>query len=216
MDEKPWFKGTVQRKLTANREVFHSHWMCSGEPAISPHSYTVLLVQWSTRLLPIMRDPCSIPRGVLMWSRDSPVSIVSLHWWPRCDWSLWPCLRRASDQTVTRPSCRQCNNSNWSHTGLLSWFHACCRSPFWLHNRHCRLLGGALWRACNLTAFIHSSTGTVVHPFASHHKGTRFNPQGVLTWNGDSPVSLSRYTIVIIFFKIYMLALSRYSLIFYF
>ncbi len=37
--------------------------------------------------------------------------------------------------------------------------------------------GGTLWRACNLTAFIHSSTGPVVHPFASLHKGPRFNPQ---------------------------------------
>jgi hypothetical protein len=35
-----------------------------------------------------------------------------------------------------------------------------------------------LWRACNLTAFTHSSTGPVVHPFASHHEGHRFNPQG--------------------------------------
>ncbi len=31
-----------------------------------------------------------IPWGVLMWNRDSSVSFVSLHWWPRCDWSLWP------------------------------------------------------------------------------------------------------------------------------
>jgi hypothetical protein len=38
--------------------------------------------------------------------------------------------------------------------------------------------GGALWRACNLTAFTHSSTGKVVHPFASHHEGPKFNPQG--------------------------------------
>ncbi len=38
--------------------------------------------------------------------------------------------------------------------------------------------GGALWRACNLTAFTHSSTGQVVHPFASHHEGPKFNPQG--------------------------------------
>ncbi len=37
---------------------------------------------------------------------------------------------------------------------------------------------GALWRACNLNAFIHSSTSPVVHPFASRHKGPRFNPQG--------------------------------------
>ncbi len=39
-------------------------------------------------------------------------------------------------------------------------------------------LGGALWTACNLTAIKHSSTGPVVHPFASRHEGPRFNPQG--------------------------------------
>ncbi len=38
--------------------------------------------------------------------------------------------------------------------------------------------GGALWRACNLTAFKHSSTGPVVHQFDSRHEGPRFNPQG--------------------------------------
>ncbi len=27
------------------------------------------------------------PGGVLMWNRDSPVSVVSLHWWPPRDWS---------------------------------------------------------------------------------------------------------------------------------
>jgi hypothetical protein len=37
-----------------------------GAPAISLHSYTVPLVQWSTRLLPAMRHPGSIPREVLM------------------------------------------------------------------------------------------------------------------------------------------------------
>ncbi len=49
-----------------------------GEPAISLHTYTVSLVQWVNPLLPIMRDPGSIPRGVLMWNWDSPVSVVSL------------------------------------------------------------------------------------------------------------------------------------------
>jgi hypothetical protein len=38
----------------------------SGDLAISLHSYTVPLVQWSTRLLPVMRDPCSIPIGILV------------------------------------------------------------------------------------------------------------------------------------------------------
>ncbi len=36
-----------------------------------------------------------------------------------------------------------------------------------------------VWRACTLTAVKHSSTGPVVHLFASHHEGPRFNPQGV-------------------------------------
>jgi hypothetical protein len=38
--------------------------------------------------------------------------------------------------------------------------------------------GGALWRACNLTALTHSLTGPVGQPFASCHEGPRFNPQG--------------------------------------
>ncbi len=84
-----------------------------------------------------------IPRGALMWNQDSPVSNVSLHWWPRRDWSsLWPHLRRASSQSVTRHSCRQCDNPTWSHTAFLSRFHARCRSPFRLHSWS-RLLGGS-------------------------------------------------------------------------
>ncbi len=52
-----------------------------GEPAISQHSYHVSLVQGTTYLLPVMRDPGSIPRGVLTWNWDSSVSVVSLHNW---------------------------------------------------------------------------------------------------------------------------------------
>ncbi len=81
------------------------------------------------------------PRGVLMWNRNSLVSVVSLQWWPRRDWSWLPCLRRASSWTVTRPSCRQCDNPTWSHTALLPRFHARCRSSFQLHNQHNQLLG---------------------------------------------------------------------------
>ncbi len=106
-----------------------------GEPAISLHSHHVPLVQWTTCLLPVTRDLGSKPLGGLMRNWDFPVSVVSLHWWPQCDWSfLWPCLRRASSRTITRPSCRQCDNPTWSNTDLLSRFHARCRSPFWLHN----------------------------------------------------------------------------------
>jgi hypothetical protein len=40
--------------------------------------YHVSLVQWTNHLLPAMRDPGSIPRGVLKWNRGFPVCIVSL------------------------------------------------------------------------------------------------------------------------------------------
>jgi hypothetical protein len=80
--------------------------------------------------------------GVLMWNRDSPITIVSLHWWPQHDWSLWPRLRGASSRTITRPSFQQCDNPTWSHTVFLSKFYAHCRSSFRLHNWHSQLLGG--------------------------------------------------------------------------
>ncbi len=83
------------------------------------------------------------PRGILMWNRDSPISIVSLYWWPWCDLSLWPRLRRASSRTVTWPSCWQCDNPTWSQTALLSRFSAHWRSSFQLHNWHSQLLGGS-------------------------------------------------------------------------
>ncbi len=102
---------------------------------------------WSsglTCLLPVTRDPGSNPLGGLMWNRDFPVSNVLLHWWPRRDWSfLWPHLRRALSRTITRPSCRQCDNPTWPHTAFLSRFHARCRSPFRLHNWQSRQLGGS-------------------------------------------------------------------------
>jgi hypothetical protein len=123
--------------------TLHKYQRWCGETAISLHSHHVPLVQWTTHLLPITRDPGSNPLGVLMWNRDSPVSVVSLLRWPWGDWSfLWPRLRRASSRTSTRPLCWQCDNLTWSHTALLSRFHARCRSPFQLHNRQSRLLGG--------------------------------------------------------------------------
>ncbi len=41
-----------------------------------------------------------------------------------------------------------------------------------------KLVIRGLWRACNLTAFIHSLTGPVGQPFASCYEGPGFNPQG--------------------------------------
>jgi hypothetical protein len=163
-----------------------------GEPAISLHSYTVPLVQWSNCLLPVMQDSGSIPRGVFMWNRDSSVSVVSLQWWPRCDWSLWPRLRRASSRTITRPSCWQFDIPTWSHTALLSQFHACCKSSF----RASQLTQSAAEREpCGEPAIsLHSYTVPLVQwstCLLPVMRGPGSIPRGVLMWNRDSPVSVS-------------------------
>ncbi len=162
--------------------------------------FILTMSHWSSGLpvcFPSQGTQVQIPRGVLMWNRDSPVSDVSLHWWPRRDWSsLWPRLRRPSSRTpITRPSCRQCDNPTWSHTAFLSRFHARCRSPFRLHNRRSRLLGGALWRACNPTSFSPCLTGPVDYLFASRHKEQRFkSPGGYLCETGILLLAMSRYS----------------------
>jgi hypothetical protein len=120
----------------------------------------------------------SIPRGVLMWNRDSPVSIVSLHWWPRRDWSSWPHLRWALSRIVIRPSCQFSDNPTWSHQLFCPGLKLAAGPPSGFTTDIVGCWGGALWRACNLTAFIHSSTGPVVHPFASCRERPAFNPQG--------------------------------------
>ncbi len=118
-------------------------------------------------------------------------SDVSLHWWPQRDWSsLWPRLRRASSRTVTRPSYRQCDNPTWSHTAFLSLFYARCRSSFWLHNRHSRLLGGSPVESLQshfILTMSHWSSGL---PICFPSQGTQVQiTRGVLMWNWDSPVS---------------------------
>ncbi len=50
-----------------------------GEPAISLHSHHVSMVQWTTCLLPVTRDPGSNLQGGTYVKPDSPVSVVSLH-----------------------------------------------------------------------------------------------------------------------------------------
>ncbi len=131
------------------------------------------------------------PGGVFMWNRDSPVSDVLLHWWPRRDWSFWPHLRRASSWTVTRPSCRQCDNHTWSHTALPSQFHARCRSSFRLHNWHSRLLWG---EPCGEPAIsLHSHQVSLVQ-WTTRLLPIMMDPGsipggGVPMWNWDSSVS---------------------------
>ncbi len=54
--------------------------------------------------------------------------------------------------------------------------------------------GGALWRACNLTAFTPCFTGPMDYLFAPHHEGPGFNPQqGYLYETWILLLVLSRY-----------------------
>ncbi len=148
---------------------------------------------WSSGLtlcFPSQGTWVSKPLGGLMWNRDSPVSVVSLHWWPRRDWSSWPRLRRASSRTITRPSCRQCDNPTWSHTAFPR-FHTRCRSPFRLHNRRSRLLGGSPMQILQSLSILTMSQWSSGLPVCFPPQGTQVQiPWGVPMWNQDSPVSV--------------------------
>jgi hypothetical protein len=102
------------------------------------------------------------PRGVLMWNRDSPDSVISLHWSPPK-----PSLGCCADNVIIPVDLTQLFCPSFILAGGPP-------SSFTTDIVGC--WGGALWRTCNLTA--HSSTGPVVHPFASRHEGPGFNPQG--------------------------------------
>ncbi len=149
----------------------------------SLHSCIVPLVQWSTRLLPILRNPDSIPRGYLC---ETGILLLALSRYigdpdviDHCG-LVWgglhpePSLGCHADNVIIPLDLTQLFCPSFTLTaGPSSGFTT-----------------RALWRACNLTAFTHSSTGPVVHQFASCHEGPRFNPLGVLMWNWDSPVSV--------------------------
>ncbi len=150
---------------------------------------------WSSGLpvcFPSQGTQVQIPRGVLMWNRDSPVSDVSLHWWPRCDWSsLWPRVRRATSRTVTKPSCWQCENPTWSHTAFLSRFHTRCSSSFRLHNLRSRLLGGSPVESLQSHFILPMSHWSSGLPVCFPSQGTHVQiSRGVLMWIRDSLVSV--------------------------
>ncbi len=143
--------------MKRNTILFRKSSLC-GEPAISHDSHHVSLVQWTNLFASRhMGHRFKSPGGVLMWNRDSPVSNVSQHWWPRRDWSstgLHPQLSlgpRPDNVTVpldlTQPFCPGFTLA----AGLPSGF-TIDRVGCW---------GGALWRACNLTWFSPFLTGPV-------------------------------------------------------
>ncbi len=127
-----------------------------------------------------------------MWNRDAPVSVVSLHWWPRRDWSstgLRPQLSlgpRADNVTVpldlTRPSCPGFPlaaglPSGFTTTESAGGGEPCGEPAISLDSHHISLVQ---WT--NL--------------FASRHKGHRFkSPGGYLCETGILLLVLSRYSI---------------------
>ncbi len=100
--------------------------------------------------------------------------------WQSCDYEWWIAKNLDSRSSwVFRPK-------------KIGEFHL--RSPFRLQNRRSWLLGGALWRACNLSAVSPCLTGPVDYPFASCHKGSGFKSfGGYLSEAGILLLPLSRF-----------------------
>ncbi len=95
--------------------------------------------------------------------------------------------------TSTRPSCRHCDNPTWSQLSCPD-FTLAPGPPSSFTTEIVGCWGEALWRACIPTAFLHSLTGPVGQPFASHHEGQPCSiPRGVLMWNLIPLLELSRY-----------------------
>ncbi len=133
-----------------------------------------------------------IPRGLLMWNRDSPVSVVLLHWCPHCD----PITGFVAIQWVLhKASCLQCVSQRLRRPSVGA-SHS-LKGLFPASQRRSRLLGGALWRACNVTSFTPCLTGPVDYPFAYCHKGPGFkSPGGYLCETWILLLALSCYSLV--------------------
>ncbi len=151
-----------------------------GEHAISLHSFTVPQVHRSTRLLPVMRGPGSIPSGVLTVCKTRILLLALSRYIGDPDvidhcGLVWGRLRpklslgHSADNVIIPLDLTQL---------FCPIFTLAAGPPSSFTTDIVGYWGGALCRACNLTAFIHSSTGPVVHPFASCHEGPRFNPHG--------------------------------------
>ncbi len=176
---------TLSRARFSGDNLQWQHFVCPSkiscvEPAISLHSHHVSLVQWSTRLLPAMRNQVQSPGGFLC---DTGILLLALSRYIGDPSVIDHCglvWGGALSRTITRPLYRQYDNPTWSYLALLSRFHAPGRSSFQLYNCHSRLMGGTLWRACNLTSFTPCLTGPVDYRFKSRHEEPGFNPQGYL------------------------------------
>ncbi len=114
---------------------------------------------------------------ISQWNRVSPVSTVSLHWWPQ---SLASRPSLGASQGFT-PSMRGANLIA-HHVPSLVPFHSLqvlILATQWPVRALVNLLGGALWKLYNFTP-IHSPTGPVSQLFASHQGGQRFASWGCI------------------------------------
>jgi hypothetical protein len=132
-----------------------------------------------------------------MWNQDSPVSVVSLHWWPWRD----PITGFVTLKVLHWAPCQQCvSRDRLDHTAFLSRFHARCRSPFWLHNRRSRLLGGSPVESLQshmILTMSHSSSGL---PVCFPPLGTQVQiPWVDLCETGILLLALSRYDILVMY-----------------
>jgi hypothetical protein len=100
------------------------------------------------------KGPGFNPQEGTLWNRDSPVNDVSLHWWPWHNWSLWPHLRRLRpDSSLGRHADNVIIPLDLTQLFCPGFMlNAGPPSSFTTNIVGC--WGGALWRACNLTAFI--------------------------------------------------------------
>ncbi len=186
--------------LGSDMRRWTSIFFCQVVESLQSH-FILTMFHWSSGLtlcFPSQGTWIQIPWGVLMWNQDSPVSVVSLHWWPRCDWSfLWPRLRRASSRTITRPSYRQCDNPNWSHTAFFPAFTLAADLPSGFTTTESAAGGSpveSLQSRFILTMSHWSSGPTLCFP----SQGTWIQiPWGVLLWNRDSPVSVVLLQIIL-------------------
>ncbi len=149
-----------------------------------------------------MRDPGSIPRGYLC---ETGILLLALSRYigdpnviDNCG-LVWGGL-------CPKPSLGRCANNVIISLGLTQLF---CPSfmlaagpPSGFRTDIVGCWGGALWRACNLNAFIPCLTGPVTTCLLPVMWDLGSIPREVLMWNRDSPVSLSRYSAYI--FKNYI------------
>jgi hypothetical protein len=127
-----------------------------------------------------------------MWNRDSPVSNVSLHWWPRHDWSSTG-LRPPNCRLALMPTMWQCHL--FSHSFPVPVSRSLQVSL--LASQPTESAAGG--EPCGEPAISHDSHHVSLvqwtNLFASCHRGHRFKtPGGDLCETGILLIALSRYS----------------------